>query len=63
MGSVSAFAKGDGYDKSYEFNKKFREDQKRIHGQRDDGAKQVDKAELKKKESSPATAENLRKDD
>ncbi|MBD9483742.1 hypothetical protein IB229_12210 [Pseudomonas sp. PDM14] len=34
MSSSAVFAKGDGYNKSYEANKRFRESQEKIHGKK-----------------------------
>ena len=39
--SATAFARGDGYNKSYEANQRFRENQEKIHGKKPTQAPQL----------------------
>ncbi|MCU9947830.1 hypothetical protein ACPA5B_27120 [Pseudomonas solani] len=61
LGSAPAFAKGDGFDRSYQFNQKVREDQQRLWGKKN--AEVADAGQQPAKRSEPPATVADRKHD
>ncbi|MBB4820560.1 hypothetical protein HNP29_003955 [Pseudomonas alcaligenes] len=59
LGSAPAFAKGDGFDRSYQFNQKVREDQQRLWGKKN--AEVADAGQQPAKRSEPPASASEKK--
>ncbi|BBP83816.1 MULTISPECIES: hypothetical protein [unclassified Pseudomonas] len=60
FGSAPAFAKGDGYDRSYQFNQKVREDQQRLWGKKNPEVADAGQQPAKRSEP-PASADEKKR--